>query len=190
MRKTPKSDRGPPPQNLLSVGEAGERLQVSPGTVRNWISKGYIRAVRLPSGHRKVFEHEISTLLGEMFEQQAPAVNSGGSARRPRATPGVEETVKSDLVDQLRRKRKQILEIAGRHGARNIRVFGSVARGEGTEESDFDFLAEFEKGRSLFDEIGLIQDLEDLLGRKVHVVTPAALHRVIRDEVLTEAVPL
>ena len=53
---------------LLSVGDAADQLQVSPGTVRNWIDKGYIHAVRLPSGHRKLPESEISKLLTKMFE--------------------------------------------------------------------------------------------------------------------------
>ncbi len=95
---------------------------------------------------------------------------------------GVDELVKS--------KRADILEIATRHGARNVRLFGSVARGEARPDSDIDVLVEFESGRTLLDRIGMIQDLEDLLGRKVDVVTEKALHRYIRQQVIAQAVPL
>lgn len=69
---------------LVSVGDAAGQLQVSPGTVRNWIDKGYIRAVRLPSGHRKVPEAEISKLLGKMFELAPPVMESDEPAPRRR----------------------------------------------------------------------------------------------------------
>ena len=90
----------------------------------------------------------------------------------------------------LKAKRRKILSLAARHGARNVRVFGSVARGEAKPNSDVDFLVEFYKGRSLLDQSGLILDLQDLLGRKVDIVTPAALHWYIRDRILAEAVVL
>ncbi len=94
-------------------------------------------------------------------------------------------------VDELvKQKRADILQIAGRHGARNVRLFGSIARGEARPDSDIDVLVEFEAGRTLLDRIGMIQDLEDLLGRKVDVVTEKALHHLIRQQVLQQAVPL
>ncbi|MEZ5353758.1 MAG: nucleotidyltransferase family protein [Bryobacteraceae bacterium] len=80
--------------------------------------------------------------------------------------------------------------MARKHGARNIRVFGSVARGETTEDSDLDLLVEWEPGRGLLDHVGLVQDLEELLGVKVHVGTEAALHWYVRDRILREATPL
>ncbi len=76
------------------------------------------------------------------------------------------------------------------NGARNVRLFGSVARGEARPDSDIDVLVEFESGRTLLDRIGMIQDLEDLLGCKVDVVTEKALHRYIRQQVIAQAVPL
>ena len=85
-------------------------------------------------------------------------------------------------------KREQILRLASKYGARNVRIFGSVARGEAGADSDLDLLVELEAGRSLLDHVALIQDLEDLLGRKVDVVTERALHWYIRDQVLAEAV--
>ena len=94
-------------------------------------------------------------------------------------------------IDQiLKARREEILVIAARHGARNIRVFGSVARGEARPDSDVDFLIELERGRSLLDHAGLLVDLEELLGRKVDVVTERGLRPRIRDRVLSEAVPL
>jgi hypothetical protein len=90
----------------------------------------------------------------------------------------------------LAAKRGEILSLAARHGARNVRVFGSVARGEAGPESDVDFLVDMEPGRSLLDHVALQQDLEDLLGREVDVVSQRALHWYIRDRVLKEAVPL
>ena len=94
------------------------------------------------------------------------------------------------LKQLLEERREEILGIAARYGARNVRVFGSVARGEDGPESDVDFLVDFEGEHSLLDRIGFIQDLEDLLGRKVQVGTDNTLHWYIRDRVLAQAVPL
>ena len=94
------------------------------------------------------------------------------------------------LHDDLLERREEILVIAARHGARRVRVFGSVVRGEETPESDLDLLVEFEPGRSLLDHIALAQDLNDLLGREVDVVTEGGLHWYIRNRVCREAVPL
>jgi uncharacterized protein len=93
-------------------------------------------------------------------------------------------------VTTLRSRRTEILDIARKHGARNVRVFGSVARGNTGPESDVDILVELEPGRSLLDHAALMLDLSDLLGCKVDVVSERALHWYIRDRVLTEAVPL
>jgi predicted nucleotidyltransferase len=90
----------------------------------------------------------------------------------------------------LKENREEILRIAQRHGARNIRVFGSLARGDAQPGSDLDMLVDMDPGRNLLDIIALKQDLEDLLGRKVDVVTEAALSPYIRDLVLNAAVRL
>jgi len=94
-------------------------------------------------------------------------------------------------VDELLSdKRDAILRLAKKHGASNVRVFGSVARGEASEASDVDFLVDFPPNYSLLDRIGLKQDLEDLLGRKVDVVLAKRLREIIRDEILQDAVSL
>jgi predicted nucleotidyltransferase len=91
---------------------------------------------------------------------------------------------------QLVRMRGEILAAAARHGATNVRVFGSVARGDAGTASDVDFLVDFEPGRSLLDLAGLLVDLEDLLGIPVDVVTEPGLKARIRQRVLAEAVPV
>ena len=90
----------------------------------------------------------------------------------------------------IQEKRQEILKIAARHGAYNVRIFGSVARGEEDEASDVDILVELEPNRSLLDLGGFLVDLEDLLACKVDVVTERGLESRIRDRVLQEAVPL
>jgi predicted nucleotidyltransferase len=94
------------------------------------------------------------------------------------------------LFADLLERREEIPGVAAGHGARRVRVFGSVARDEETPESDLDLLVEFEPGRSLLDHIALAQDLKDLLGREVDVVTEGGLHGYIRDRICREAVPL
>ena len=90
----------------------------------------------------------------------------------------------------LVQKRSEILAVAERYGARNLRVFGSVARGESDERSDIDLLVDMEPGRSLFDLGGLVMDLRSLLGRSVDVVTERGLRERIRERVMRDAIPL
>jgi predicted nucleotidyltransferase len=93
-------------------------------------------------------------------------------------------------AESVRSKREKILEVAARHGAMNVRLFGSLARREERADSDVDLLVDMEEGRSLLDLSHLLQDMEELLGCKVHLVEPEAIHRVIRKRILEEAVPL
>lgn len=86
--------------------------------------------------------------------------------------------------------REAILALAAKHGASDVKLFGSVARGEADESSDIDILVSFEADRSLLDHIALQQDLEDLLGAKVDVVSRGGLSHYIRDAVLREAIPV
>ncbi|MCF2145049.1 nucleotidyltransferase family protein [Desmonostoc muscorum LEGE 12446] len=99
--------------------------------------------------------------------------------------------MKTGLKQLLQEKRAEILNIAAKHGASNLRVFGSVARGEETETSDIDFLVDYDLEKvSPWFPGGLILDLENLLDRKVDVVTSKSLHYLIRDKVFHEAISL
>lgn len=94
-------------------------------------------------------------------------------------------------IDELiRPKRHLIAEIARRHGATNVRVFGSVARGEAGLDSDIDFLVEAGPITSQWFPGGLVADLEDLLGRRISVTTETGLSPQLRDRILREAVPV
>jgi uncharacterized protein len=95
-----------------------------------------------------------------------------------------------DSATLVMEKRSEILEIAARHGARNLRIFGSVARGDADAVSDIDILVDLEPGRSLLDLGGLLYDLQDLLGRPVDVVTERGLRPRTRQRVLQEAIAL
>jgi predicted nucleotidyltransferase len=101
----------------------------------------------------------------------------------------VEDSV-ADLRELVEGKREEILRIARAHGARNVRLFGSAARGDADETSDVDFLVEFEPGTSLLQHGAMIADLEELLGRRVDVAPEKTLRERVRDRVLREAVPL
>jgi uncharacterized protein len=90
----------------------------------------------------------------------------------------------------LQARRKEILEIAARYGAHDVRIFGSVARGEQRENSDLDLVVRFEPERSLFDHAGLIIDLEELLGIQVDVVSERGLRERFQERVTNEAIPL
>jgi uncharacterized protein len=87
-------------------------------------------------------------------------------------------------------KREDILHIAAKYGASNVRLFGSRARGDARSDSDVDFLVDMPSGCSLLDVGRLIMDLQEALGCKVDVVEPEGLHWYIRDRVLKEAIPL
>ena len=90
----------------------------------------------------------------------------------------------------LRQRRDEILEIARRHGARSVRVIGSVARGEADPDSDIDFLIDTGPTTSSWFPAGLILDLQEILGRRVEVVTEKSLNPYMREYVLREAIPL
>ena len=92
--------------------------------------------------------------------------------------------------DDILQRREEIIALARKYGASDVRIFGSVARGDSTETSDLDLLVRFEEGRSLFDHGGLLMDLRDLLGMKVDVVSEGGLRDRFRDHVLKEAIPL
>lgn len=90
----------------------------------------------------------------------------------------------------IEEKREEILKTTSKYGAYNVRIFGSVARGDTRDDSDFDFLVDMESGRSLLDLGGLLMDLQTILGNDVDVVTEKGLRSRIRKRVLSEAIPL
>jgi uncharacterized protein len=94
------------------------------------------------------------------------------------------------MVDVVEAKREQILNVARRHGVTGIRVFGSMARGDAGPHSDVDLLVEVGAEPSAWFPGGLVADLEDLLGRRVQVITERGLDELLRDRVLQEAIPL
>jgi len=93
-------------------------------------------------------------------------------------------------IDELKKRRDDILRIAEKHGAYNVRVFGSIVRGEARPDSDVDILVEVGTRHSAFFPGGLVADLEELLGRHVDVVTEKGLNALIKARVLHEAVAL
>jgi predicted nucleotidyltransferase len=93
-------------------------------------------------------------------------------------------------LDRLRVLRQEILGYAAKHGAHNVRVFGSAARGDGKATSDVDLLVEMEPGRSLLDPVGLSQDLEDLMGARVDVLSDGGVSPHLRERIYAEAIPL
>jgi uncharacterized protein len=97
---------------------------------------------------------------------------------------------KTQLADWLIARRAEILRLAAKHGARNVRLFGSVVRGDAGPLSDVDLLVDVGERPTPFFPGGLVADLEDLLGREVEVVTEKGLHWSIREQVLREAVAL
>ena len=95
-----------------------------------------------------------------------------------------------NMQELLISKRNEILAIATKHGASNVRIFGSVARGEDTATSDVDILVDMHGDRSLLDLVALKQDIEELLGRRADVLTEESISRYLRDRICAEARPL
>lgn len=93
-------------------------------------------------------------------------------------------------LEMLKKSRAEILAIAAKHGASNVRIFGSVVRGEDTEESDVDVLVDMAADRSLYDLVGFQQEIEALVGRKADGLTENGLNRYLKDRILAEAAPL
>jgi len=94
------------------------------------------------------------------------------------------------MDDVLRNRRTEVLAVVARHGGRNPRLFGSMARGQALAKSDVDLLIDMEPGRTLLDLVGLEQELTEMLGREVDVVTDAGISPYLRDRILAEAVAL
>ena len=96
----------------------------------------------------------------------------------------------SQINQVLKQQKEDILSVANRYRATNVRLFGSVVRSENSDESDIDLLVDFLPGATLFDQVGLVQELTQKLNRKVDVVSARALNKHLRERVLKEARPL
>ncbi len=90
-------------------------------------------------------------------------------------------------LQEIQQKKKEILAVARQYGIVNVRIFGSVARGDDNPQSDIDFLVDLEEGCTLFDLGGALVKLQDLLGRKVDIVTNNGLHWYLREKIMKEA---
>jgi predicted nucleotidyltransferase len=93
-------------------------------------------------------------------------------------------------LERIQQQKKQIFAIAKQHGLVRLRLFGSVVRGEETPQSDIDLLVDLEPGRSMFDLGGALIQLQELLRRKVDIVTEGGLHWYLKEKIMQEAVPL
>jgi prevent-host-death family protein len=124
--------------------------------------------------------------IKERAQQPRAPWDQVSSRRGPKSRP----RLRSDRItlSDLRSQRDEILDLAARHGAGHVRVFGSVARGTAGPESDVDLLVEFASDRSLLDQIALSQDLSDLLDRRVDVISDRGLNPRVRQRVIEEAV--
>lgn len=126
-------------------------------------------------------EHKVNAALEETQKQVS---------RNKHEQPLRKNEIAEAYARLLKAKRDDILRTAIKHGASNVRIFGSVARGEADAASDIDLLVDVEPGRTLFDLSELIFDLQELLGHDVDLVTEKGLHTRIRERVLKEAIPL
>ena len=158
------------------AGLSQAKLAVRAGTSQSAIAR-YERAVCVPS------IATLERLLRACGRSLSLAVATEASRPRRRTALGPRGSL-------VRRYRRQLLEVARRHGARNVRVFGSVARRRDTAGSDVDLLVDLEPDRTLLDLIGLQQDAADIVGFPVDVAVPEILKPGVRERVLREAVPL
>jgi uncharacterized protein len=128
----------------------------------------------------------VGNEMPSLYRRLCAFASTGGNV------PGVMTSSDSARIDlgQLRARREEILGYAAQYGARNVRVFGSTARGETDGASDVDLLVEMEPGRSLLDLVGLWQDLEDLLGTHVDVLSEGGVSPYLRDQIYADAVAL
>ncbi len=92
-----------------------------------------------------------------------------------------------EILKDVKAHRKELLELADKYGAKNLRIFGSVARGEAQDGSDIDLLVELTPGHGFFSLVAFEDEAENLLHRKVDVVTEGGVSRFIREEVLSQA---
>lgn len=191
---------------LLTPREVGERLRVSQRTVYLWIEQGRLPAVRLSERVTRVDETAVEAMIERASAVDAypqPAATGARSdelaAEAPaayclRCGASVDTADRRSPTERLRSAlsshRDEILRIAAEHKGTNVRVFGSVARGDAHFGSDIDFIVDLADGASLLDLGGMQSGFEDVLGCRVDVGDAGALKAGLRDRVMAEAVPL
>ncbi len=172
-----------PPRTRPTHNEAGRRIAaarhaegLSQAALAAALALDRTAISKIESGTRRVGSVELAQ-IARTLNRPIEWFLSGGAS-------------KEGSLPLLRRKRAAILRLARKHGARSVRVFGSVARGDATPDSDIDLLVDMGPGSGLFQQAALLLDLQELLGRDVDVVTPEGLRERIRDRVLREAIAL
>ena len=163
---------------LLTPKQVAERLSVSTRTVYAWVEQGRLPVVKLSERVTRIPELAVDAIVAEAMR---PATSTPPPAAR---------TPSERLWDLLIEHRDEVLRIAGENRAGNVRVFGSVARGDATEDSDVDLLVDVEPDASLFDLAAIEVELERILGVRVDVGPAQDLRSGIRDRVMAEAIPL
>ena len=184
---------------LLTPKEVAARLSVSPRTVYSWIAEGRLAAVHLSERVTRVPEDAVTALvtaatmpavasqIGAGFVAEEPAGYGSTATLVEQAGRDEPESESERLRALLAAHREEIVRIVERSKGTNVRVFGSVVRGDATESSDLDLLVDARPGMSLFDLSEIESRLEEVLGRKVDVAVARSLRAEIRERVLAEA---
>jgi excisionase family DNA binding protein len=185
---------------LLTPKQVAARLAVSPRTVYLWIEQGRLPAVRLSERVTRVSEEALAAFEAAGVAAGSTSVPPHGASFAAEEAAGYGTAILEPSRDAvtptqrlrslLEKHRGEILEVAQRRRTENLRVFGSVARGDARDGSDIDILVDLMPHASLFDLNGLHGELEVLLGVDVDVVPAKNLKPQIRDRVLDEAIPL
>lgn len=184
---------------LLTPKQVAERLSVSVRTVYQWLEEGRLPAVRLSERVTRVPEDAVEALVASATvgpsgasiaaESRAAYCPTCGCAVVSRATADP-ASPSERVVAMVRAHRDEILGIAERRRAENLRIFGSVARGDARDDSDLDILVDLKPHASAIDLAGLNGELEALLGMRVDVVPARSLKQGVRERAMAEAVPL
>jgi excisionase family DNA binding protein len=172
---------------LLTPKEVAERLRVSPRTVYSWMESGRLGSVRLSQRVTRVPEDAVESLVRDALAATEQQARYG---ERPSVDRGAGGSASALVREDLALHREAIVRIVADNRAENVRVFGSVARGEARADSDVDLLVDARPDASLLDLSRIGTRVGEVLGRRVDVVAASDLKPLIREDVLAEAVPL
>jgi uncharacterized protein len=174
---------------LLTPREVAERLRVSPRTVQNWIRDGKLPAARVSPRVVRVPADAVEALAsGASVAAEATACYCPRCGTE--VDPADSRTPTERLRALLAEHRDEIIALADERHADNVRIFGSVVRGDAAPGSDIDILVDLRPEASLFDLSGLNGDIDELLGVGVDVVPSKGLKDGTRERILAEALPL